>query len=164
LKVVKPRLGKSERLSRRRHPILLVICFGLTVIASSGLDAQTLSGTATPSITINAAVAGSEPTAKSNSGSKSTYSGKTYISKITVSTVCPSQKFDLSVIATGTFTGHGTPLSVTLVNGMLAADFITNIPVNALSNTASLQYTCAPQFADGTGTDTHTVTYTQVLQ
>jgi hypothetical protein len=159
---VKPTLGKSERLSRRRHPILPVICFGLTIIASYGLAAQTLSGTATPSITINAAVAGSEPTAKSNTGSKLTYSGKIYISKITVSTVCPSQKFDLSVVATGNFTGHGTPLTVTLLNGMLAADFITNIPVNALSNTATLQYTCAPQFSDGTGTDTHTVTYTQV--
>jgi hypothetical protein len=162
LKVVKPRLGKLARLSRSRQLFLLVICFGLTIIAFSGLDAQTLSGTATPSITINAAVAGSEPTAKSNTGSKLTYSGKTFISKITVSTVCPSQKFDLSVVATGNFTGHGTPLTVTLLNGMLAADFITNIPVNALSNTATLQYTCAPQFADGTGTDTHTVTYTQV--
>jgi hypothetical protein len=141
-----------------------VICFGLTIIASPGLAAQTLSGTATPSITINAAVPGSEPTPKSNTGSKITYSGKSYISKITVSTSCPSQKFDLSVIATGVTSGHGSPVSVTLLNGMLAADFITSIPASATAITATLRYTAAPQFSDGTGTDTHTVTYTQAAQ
>jgi len=141
-----------------------MICFGLTIIASSGLDAQTLSGTANPAITINAAVAGSEPTPKTNTGSKITYSGKTFISKITVSTVCASQKFDLSVLATGVTSGHGSPVSVTLLNGMLAADFITSIPISASQITATLQYTAAPQFSDGAGIDTHTVTYTQVLQ
>jgi hypothetical protein len=143
--------------------ILILVLVGLMFATTSGIQAQTLRGTA-PKITVNAAIPGSEPTPVSSTSSQIRYSGKSFISKITVSTVCPSQKFDLSVVATGTFTGHGTPLSVTLVNGMLAADFITNIPVFASQNTPTLQYTCAPQFSDGTGTDTHTVTYTQVAQ
>ncbi len=142
---------------------LPMICFGLMITAVSGLDAQTLLGT-TPSINITTAVPGSEPTPVVNTSSRIRYSGKTYISKITVRTVCASQKFDLSVIATGVTSGHGSPVAVVLVNGMLAADFITSIPVSATQITPTLQYTAAPQFSDGTGTDTHTVTYTQVAQ
>jgi hypothetical protein len=148
---------------RKSFLALLMICFGLMITAVSVSDAQTLRGTA-PTINITTAVAGAEPTPVVNTSSQIRYSGKTYVSKITVSTVCVSQKFDLSVIATGVTSGHGSPVSVTLLNGMLAADFITSIPISASQITPTLQYTAAPQFSDGTGTDTHTVTYTQVLQ
>ena len=143
--------------------IAVVVFVGLMFAAASGIQAQTLRGTA-PKITVNAAVPGSEPTPVSSTSSQIRYSGKTYISKITVRTVCANQKFDLSVIATGLTSGHGSPVSVTLVNGMIASDFITSIPVSASQITPTLQYTCAPQFSDGTGTDNHTVTYTQVAQ
>jgi hypothetical protein len=146
-----------------RASILALVLIGLMSATSSGVQAQTLRGTA-PKITVNAAVPGSEPTPVASTSSQIRYSGTNVISKITVRTVCANQKFDLSVIATGTFTGHGSPVSVTLVNGMLAADFITSIPVFAAQNTPTLQYTCAQQFSDGTGTDNHTVTYTQVAQ
>jgi hypothetical protein len=146
-----------------RGSIAVVVFVGLMFATASGIQAQTLRGTA-PKITVNAAVPGSEPTPVSSTSSQIRYSGTAVISKITVRTVCPSQKFDLSVIATGNFTGHGSPVSVILLNGMLAADFITSIPVFAAQNTPTLQYTCAPQFSDGTGTDNHTVTYTQVAQ
>jgi hypothetical protein len=139
------------------------LCFGLMVIAVSALNAQTLRGTA-PTINITTAVPGSEPTPVVNTSSQIRYSGKTYLSKITVRTVCATQKFDLSVVATGVTSGHGAPVSVVLSNGMLAADFITSIPAGASQITPRLQYTSAPHFSDGTGTDTHTVTYTQVAQ
>jgi hypothetical protein len=142
---------------------LFLICLGLMLTSVSGSDAQTLRGTP-PTINITTAVAGSEPTPVVNTSSQIRYKGQTFISKITVSTVCPGQKFDLSVIATGVTSGHGSPVSVVLLNGMLAADFITSIPISASQITPTLQYTAAPQFSDGTGTDTHTVTYTQVLQ
>ena len=147
----------------RRASILILVLIGLMFAAGSAIQAQTLRGTA-PKITVNAAIAGSEPTPVSSTSSSIRYSGTTVISKITVRTVCANQKFDLSVIATGVTSGHGSPLSVVLTNGMIAADFITSIPINAGQITPTLQYTCAPQFSDGTGTDTHTVTYTQVAQ
>ena len=142
---------------------LLLICFGLIITAVSGMDAQTLRGTA-PTINITTAVPGSEPTPVVSTSSQIRYRGLAFISKITVRTVCANQKFDLSVIATGVTSGHGSPVSVVLLNGMLAADFITSIPVSASQITPTLRYTAAPQFSDGTGTDTHTVTYTQVAQ
>jgi hypothetical protein len=147
----------------RRMSVDAIFLAGFLCAIACGIQAQTLRGTA-PKITVNAAVPGSEPTPVSSVSSSIRYSGTNVISKITVRTVCPNQKFDLSVIATGTFTGHGSPVSVTLLNGMLAADFITSIPVFAAQNTPTLRYTCAPQFSDGTGTDNHTVYYTQVAQ
>jgi hypothetical protein len=161
---VRPRLNILACAHKDSLLALFAICLASMVTMVPRLDAQTLRGTANPSISISTAVPGSEPTPVSNTGSQIRYSGTSVISKITVRTVCPNQKFDLSVIATGTFTGHGSPVSVTLVNGMLAADFIISIPANSAQNTPTLKYTCAPQFSDGTGTDNHTVYYTQVAQ
>jgi hypothetical protein len=141
-----------------------MICFGLTMTAVPTLDAQTLRGTA-PTINITTAVPGSEPTPVVNTSSQIRYSGKTYLSKITVRTVCANQKFDLSVVAGSITSGRGTAApAVTLLNGMLDTDFIVSIPANVAQTTVTLRYTAAPQFADGTGTDTHTVWYTQVAQ
>jgi hypothetical protein len=142
---------------------LIAMSAGILVITSSSVIAQSLRGTA-PRITVTTAVPGSEPTPVTSTSSQIRYSGKVYLSKITVSTLCPGQKFDLSVVATGSFSGHGSPVTVNLMTGALAADFITGIPANSNQNTPTLQYTASPQFSDGTGTDTHTVTYTQVAQ
>lgn len=146
------------------NSILFLVAVGLIFATTSGIRAQTLRGTA-PKLSVTTAVAGSEPTPAVSTSSSIRYSGTSVISKITVKTVCANQKFDLSVVATGVTSGHGTAApAVTLLNGMLAADFITSIPKNASQITPTLQYTAAPQFSDGTGTDTHTVTYTQVAQ
>ena len=134
------------------------------ITSVSGTDAQTLRGTANPKLNITTAVPGSEPTPAVNTGSTVRYQGLAYLSKITVRTVCPNQLFDLTVDATGATSGHGSHIAVTLLNGMLAADCITSIPISASQIDATLTYTASAQFSDGTGTDTHTVTYTQVAQ
>jgi hypothetical protein len=154
-------LSILERFHRKSLLALLLTFFGLMITSVSGVDAQTVTGTAT--MNIATAVPGSEPTPVTKTNCTIKYSGKTFISKITVKTVCANQKFDLSVVAGSITGGRGTAASaVTLLNGMLDADFIVSIPANVASTTVSLQYTAAPQFSDGTGTDTHTVTYTQV--
>jgi hypothetical protein len=148
----------------KSFPALLMVCFGLTLTAFNRSDAQSLLGT-TPSINITTAVPGSEPTPVVSTSSQIRYRGTTFIRKITVRTVCANQKFDLSVVAAGIPVGSGTAASaVTLVNGMLATDFIRDIPLGLAQTTVTLQYTSAPHFSDGTGTDTHTVTYTQAAQ
>jgi hypothetical protein len=135
------------------------------ITLESGLHAQTLRGTANPKINIIAAVPGSEPTPVVNSGSSVRYTGTAVISKITVRTVCANQKYDLSVVAGSIPAGRGTAApAVNLVNGMIATDLIVSIPAGAAQTTVTLQYTGAALFSDGTGTDTHTVTYTQVAQ
>jgi hypothetical protein len=159
---VRPISSILEQFQRKSLLALLLICFGLMITSVPGVHAQTLTGTA-PTINIATAVAGSEPTPVTNTGSNVKYSGKTFLSKITVKTVCANQKFDLSVVAGSITAGRGTAAAaVVLLNGMLDTDFIVSIPANVGSTTVSLRYTAAPQFSDGTGTDTHTVTYTQV--
>ena len=144
--------------------ILLIVSFFLISLASHRSEAQTLRGTP-PTINVTTAIVGSEPTPVVNTGSQIRYDGPNYISKITVGTVCANQKFELSVVAGSIPNGRGTAApEVSLLNGMLDADFITDIPKKANRTTVTLQYTASPKFSDGTGTDAHTVTYTQVAQ
>jgi hypothetical protein len=59
---------------------------------------------------------------------------------------------------------------VSLTNGMLAVDFITDIPSTGAwtRDTPTLQYTASATFAQGNsaemGNDLHTLTYTLVVQ
>jgi hypothetical protein len=90
-------------------------------------------------------------------------------SKITVSTSCPGQSFNLRVIALSVPDGVAAP-AVDLVNGMAAVDFITNIPARPPNTRRSctLQYTASATFAQGNsaevGNDVHTITYTILAQ
>jgi hypothetical protein len=164
VKVVRLRFNILEHSHGKGLLTLPMICLGLMLTVASFLDAQTLGGTANPVLDITAAVPGSEPTPAVNTASTIDYKGKAKITKITVRTVVTgSQKFDLTVRAAVT-SGHGSAVTVTLLNGMLAADFITDIPKNAGQSSPALTYTSAPQFSDGSGSDSHTVTYTQVNQ
>lgn len=90
------------------------------------------------------------------------------ITKITVQTTCPGQRFNLKVLALNVTGGTAQP-EVTLTNLMLATDFIRDIPATGIRNrTCTLQYTASSTFAQGNsvelGNDTHTVTYTLVVQ
>lgn len=120
-------------------------------------------GTA-PTMNVVTAIAGSEPTPVINTGSSVRYSARAKIAKITVQTACPNQKFTLTVVATGVTRGVAAP-AVTLLDAMPATDFITSIPTGwGGSVQPTLRYTASPTFAQGTGTDTHTVTYTLLAQ
>ena len=85
---------------------------------------------------------------------------------MTVAATCPGQRFGLKVLAVGPTVGVAAP-EVTLVDGMPATDFITNIPIggNPVS-TCTIRYTASATFDQGNstdlGTDAYSVTFTLV--
>jgi hypothetical protein len=93
-----------------------------------------------------------------------TYWRPLVLSKITVSTVCIGQSFNLQVVATSATAGVAQT-AVSLINGNPAMDFIRDIPrTGSLYATCILQYTASATFAQGNSAelsnDVHTVTYT----
>lgn len=119
-------------------------------------------------LTISTAAIGSEPTDVVNTNATLRYRRQNRITKITVQSSCPSQAFGLKVLAQNVPLGTAAP-EVTLTNGMLATDFITNIPSGSNNRfTSRLRYTASATFSDGNsndlGNDRHTVTYTLVRQ
>jgi hypothetical protein len=89
--------------------------------------------------------------------------------KIAVSTICPGQKFTLKVFAINVEDGVAAP-EVTLRDGMLAVDFVTNIVRDKNKNyICTLRYTASATYAQGNsselgGDDVHTVRYTLLEQ
>jgi hypothetical protein len=87
--------------------------------------------------------------------------------KVSVSTVCPGQRFTLSVLATNLNAGVAAP-EVQLTDGMLAADFITDVPSRPpnrpMTGQCVLRYTASATYEQGNSTelrdDIHTVTFT----
>ena len=121
-----------------------------------------------PTLNITTGSPGSEPIPVVNTATTIRYKKQPAVSKITVGTTCPGQSFTLKVLATGVTDGVAAP-EVTLVNGMLATDFIRNIPTSGFAvTTITLQYTASATFAQGNsaeqGNDVHTVTYTIQVQ
>lgn len=158
---------------KTRATVSLVIVFHLflflavTLDEASGQELQVNGGNITLAVTT--ALAGSEPLAVTNTTTSVRYRRQLVISKITVSTICTGQRFNLDVSATSVGGGTAAP-QVSLVNGMLATDFLTGVPPRPPGGlfTASLQYVASSTFAQGNsaelGNDVHTVTYTLVAQ
>lgn len=125
-------------------------------------------GNVTLSITTGTAVSEPAPVVDATTTTID-HDGRKRVTKITVSTVCPSQKFTLKVLATGDSAGGIAAPEVTLVDGMPAMDFVTDIPRGKKGNgTVTVQYTASATYADGNsvdlGDDVHTVTYTLLNQ
>jgi len=121
-----------------------------------------------PTLSITTGLPGSEPIPVVNTATSIRYRRQAQVSKITVRTICTPQNFTLKVLATGVTYGVAAP-EVTLTNGMLDTDFITNIPNSGfVQTTVTLQYTASATFAQGNsaelGNDVHTVTYTILVQ
>lgn len=119
-------------------------------------------------MTISTGLPGGELVAVVNTSTTMSYRRESYLTKITVSTSCPGQDFTLRVVATSVTAGTAAP-EVTLTHGMLAADFITNIPTRPPnSGSCTLRYTASATFAQGSsaevGNDVHAVTYTILAQ
>lgn len=120
---------------------------------------------------IDAAVPGGELLPVTDSSTELSWSGGGGgTSKITVETFCPGQSFALYVGAQVT-SGQGIEEpEVALVDGMLPADLIRNIPRTGGSRqgTATLTYRAVATVADGSsssvGDDLHTLTYTITAQ
>jgi hypothetical protein len=82
--------------------------------------------------------------------------------KITVSTVCPGQRYALRVQAIGVI--NGTPTgTLSLRDGLPDRDLILNI-AHRVDGAASLRYDAAASPADGVARETHVVTYTLTRQ
>ncbi|MBD3336070.1 MAG: hypothetical protein GF355_11200 [Candidatus Eisenbacteria bacterium] len=107
-------------------------------------------------LTIDSATPGSEP----NDASDATtcdldWTTNEASKKITVATDLASPNFTLKVEAANV-TGGTSAGQVTL--STTAQDFVTGI--STTTGTCDLSYTASATAADGTGSDTHTVTYT----
>ena len=145
----------------------LLIVLGFVILISTKGEGQTMNiaGTA-PSFTISTGTAGGTMTTPAtNSACTLTYTTPRLPNpatwRITVQTTCAGQKFSLSVVATSATRGT-MQAAVPLTNGMAAVNFITAIPRNTAGMTCKLNYTASATFANGNGTDNHTVKYTLV--
>jgi hypothetical protein len=154
------------------HPVvtlgLLVLVF---CVFQSELQAQPppvkISG-GNVAMTISSGLPGGELAAVVNTSTTLNYRRENFLTKITVTTFCPGQDFTLKVVATNVTAGTAAP-EITLTHGMLAVDFITNIPRKPPSTgSCTLRYTASATFAQGNsaevGNDVHTVTYTILAQ
>ncbi|MBI3788916.1 MAG: hypothetical protein HY276_11770 [Ignavibacteriales bacterium] len=148
--------------------LMVMSAFVSVLLTSSHLQAQVIVVSGNKTITVTTAVIGSEPTPVITNSTLS-YKRRAKIAKITVGTSCPGQNFTLKVLAVSPTAGTAAP-EVTLTDGMLAVNFIINIPSGSTTTwrTASLRYTASSTFAQGNsaelGNDVHTVTYTLVVQ
>jgi hypothetical protein len=119
---------------------------------------------------ITTALPGTEPTQVVNTSTSLRYRRQSQMSKITVSSACPGQRFTLRLRAVSVQDGNPAP-SVLLVHGMPATDLIRNIPALVFlpfPRRATLEYTASSTFDQGNstelGVDAHVVTFTLVAQ
>ena len=129
--------------------------------AAAQLDIQVQGGDALLSIT--SALPGQQPMPVFNSSIRLRYRSGTAPRKVTVSTICPGQRFSLSVLATDLVSGVAAG-EVPLTDGMLNLDLITDIPDRPPNGRCTLLYKASATFEQGNsaelGDDMHTVTYT----
>ena len=144
--------------------LILVCAAGASIPARGQISVQG----GNPLLSVTTGTAGGQPVAVTNVSSSLRWNRQNVITKITVATSCPGQRFALTVLATNLTYGVAAP-QVTLFNGMLATDFVKSIPTgNPLRKTCTLLYTASSTFAQGNstelGNDVHAVTYTLVAQ
>lgn len=124
---------------------------------------------------VTVATAGSEPTEVTNASTEIRWvNGMGVTAKLTVETICPGQRFGLSVEIQITSLGSGTVATVqpavTLLDGMVPTDLLRDIAASdpAREGTGILTYRASATVADGTsaehGDDHHTITYTLLEQ
>lgn len=168
----------TKRLSARllRWAFVIVVHFASTTLSPAYAQSLIFSSGGGPvSLTVNSAVAGSEPIDVSDNSTEITWDGDFGVpGKITVSTSCPSQAFQLYVLLTITSWGSGTlgtaQPEIQLTDGMLDTDIFRDIPTTApgRQGVGTLTYRAAASVADGNsaenGDDLHTVTFTLLAQ
>lgn len=119
-------------------------------------------------LTISTATAGQEPNEVTNTTCGLEWECEEWEveknKKITVKTNLVSPKFTLKVLAIIDPTSSGTAAGeVTL--STVAQDFVTSIPAGSeVKGSCTLKYTASATAAQGTGTDTHIITYTITTQ
>ncbi|RPH94179.1 hypothetical protein EHM69_08085 [candidate division KSB1 bacterium] len=145
------------------------------IIVASALCASTLTQSADVAVlngditlTISTAAAGQAPDAVVDETGQLEWStfGESSVKKITVQTGLASPRYSLRVEAFGVSGGDGTatgdvPLSTVPTN--LIEDIPTDVPVLD-PGTCTLRYTASAAAGNGTGADSHTITFTIVDQ
>ena len=129
-------------------------------VTVAAIDELAVSG-GNPTLTINSAVAGSNPTAVNDSTCSLDWTTNQLTRKITVETSVAggTQLFSLTVDAAVTLGGGSGPAGpVALTHGAAASDFITGVATEL--GGADLTYSASATAAQGTGADVHTGTYT----
>lgn len=150
-------------------PIATSLTLALVLLAAStGLGQIRVQG-GNVTLAITTGIPGPVPPSVSSSTTTLRWSQERVTTKVTIATRCPGQKFTLRVLATGV-SGGGTPApEATLQDGMLATDFVLDIPPRRPNNgSCTVRYTAVAPFEQGNSTelgdDVHTVTYTLVAQ
>lgn len=143
----------------------LLACAGATAVAQ---EVRVQGGNQLLQITT--ALPGQEPSPVANAATTLRYRRQPQISKITISTTCPGQRFSLRAQAVSAQEGIPAP-AVMLIHGMPAADLIRDIPVqgpNPPFRRATVEYTASATFEQGNsselGADSHTITFTILAQ
>lgn len=146
---------------------ILLVLAALSLSSASVAQVRIQGGNVT--LTVSTGTPGGDPTPATVSTNTLRWSQERVITKITVSTICPGQKFTLRVVASGIGGGGTAAPEVSLQNGMLATDFVTDIPPRRPNNgSCTVRYTATATFEQGNSTelgdDIHTVTYTITAQ
>jgi hypothetical protein len=160
-------MKKSYHLRLSQFIYILGFMFLITIETAGQTTSITING-GNQTMTITTGIADGQLVDVVNTSCTLTYStNRNRIRKITVGTACPSQNFNLSVVATNV-TGGTAQAEVNLTNGMASTDLIRDIPASTNNATCRLNYTASATFAQGNstdfGNDVHTVTYTIVRQ
>jgi hypothetical protein len=147
--------------------IIVLICLCAGLVVSEGRAQVRLTG-GNVLLQISTTVPVPDPVTAVNVATRLRWKREDVVTKITVSTVCPGQRFGLRVLATALSDGIAAP-EVTLTNGMPAVDLVVNIPAGGANNKdCTLRYTAIATYSQGNstevGNDVHTITYTHVAQ
>ena len=144
---------------------VLLVCAG-TIVQSQELRVQG----GNQLVQITTALPGAEPTPVVNTATTLRFRRQPEATKITISSSCPGQRFNLRVRAVSVEDGNPAP-PVNLLHGMPAMDLIRDIPgqrINPPIRRATLEYTASATFEQGNsdelGVDSHTITFTHVAQ
>jgi hypothetical protein len=154
------------QMKHHRHPFarLVIVAAGLALATTLSFSQAIAVNGGNVTMSITAGSAGGQLVSVVNTSTTLSYQKQAALAKVSVSTSCPGQKFNLSVVALNVTKGVAAS-TVTLLNGSPAVDFITNIPSTGTKNAScTLQYTASSTFSQGNsielGDDVHTITYT----
>lgn len=152
----------------KKSTLYSLFLFGFLLCDTGTASAQLSMTGGNPTLAITTGTPGG-PAAVVDVSTTVRYRRQNIITKITVATACPGQDFTLKVVAVSVPAGVAAP-EVTLTNGMLSQNLITNIPTSPPGGNVNtgLQYTASSTWGQGNssevGDDIHTVTYTLVAQ
>ena len=144
-------LGKSQTYGTASHTITVTVATITNVQVSGGAVSFTITGAN--------AVAGQNTMSATNQATSLLWGINSSLKKITVRTNLATQLFSLELLALSPTSGTAAP-QVTINN--TAQDFLTNL--GRTTGNCTLQYTAVALASQGTGTDSHTITFTIATQ